>query len=139
MKSILDKEEPRVNMCRRSVCARNRKIQNGRWKPTVFLIKTSDKKPQTHTDTSHLTTLVSRFLRTLENVKSWNQLDSLKFLASYDFLPPPPYSSEKPISDCFSRTGLETSLSHVGRSCLTSCKGLKSLQEEREVALNRGL
>ena len=28
--------------------------------------------------TSHLTTLVSRFLRTLENVKSWNQLDSLK-------------------------------------------------------------
>lgn len=28
--------------------------------------------------TSHLTTLVSRFLRTLENVKSLNQLDSLK-------------------------------------------------------------
>jgi len=28
--------------------------------------------------TSHLTTLVNRFLRTLENVKSWNQLDSLK-------------------------------------------------------------
>lgn len=28
--------------------------------------------------TSHLTTLVSRFLRTLENVKSWNHLDSLK-------------------------------------------------------------
>ena len=28
--------------------------------------------------TSHLTTLVSRFLKTLENVKSWNQLDSLK-------------------------------------------------------------
>jgi len=28
--------------------------------------------------TSHLTTLVSRFLTTLENMKSWNQLDSLK-------------------------------------------------------------
>jgi hypothetical protein len=56
----------------------NRKIQNGRWKPTVFLIKASDENPQPHTDTSHLTTLVSRFLRTLENVKSWNQLDSLK-------------------------------------------------------------
>jgi len=28
--------------------------------------------------TSHLTTLVSRFLRALENVKSWNQLNSLK-------------------------------------------------------------
>ena len=28
--------------------------------------------------TSHLTTLVSRFLRTLENVKSWNHLDGLK-------------------------------------------------------------
>jgi len=27
---------------------------------------------------SHLTTLVNRFLRTLENVKSWNGLDSLK-------------------------------------------------------------
>ncbi|MEM3378703.1 MAG: hypothetical protein QXV09_05710 [Candidatus Bathyarchaeia archaeon] len=27
--------------------------------------------------TSHLTTLVTRFLRALENVKSWNQLDSL--------------------------------------------------------------
>lgn len=27
---------------------------------------------------SHLTTLVARFLKTLENVKSWNQLDSLK-------------------------------------------------------------
>ena len=27
--------------------------------------------------TSHLTTLVARFLRALENVKSWNQLDSL--------------------------------------------------------------
>ncbi len=27
--------------------------------------------------TSHLTTLVVRFLRALENVKSWNQLDSL--------------------------------------------------------------
>lgn len=28
--------------------------------------------------TSHLTTLVTRFLKTLENVKSWNQLDSLR-------------------------------------------------------------
>lgn len=28
--------------------------------------------------TSHLTTLVSRFLRTLENVKCWNQLDTLR-------------------------------------------------------------
>ena len=27
--------------------------------------------------TSHLTTLVTRFLRALENVKRWNQLDSL--------------------------------------------------------------
>jgi len=26
--------------------------------------------------TSHLTTLVNRFLRTLENMKSWNQIDS---------------------------------------------------------------
>ena len=56
----------------------NRKIQNGRWKPTVFLIKTSEENPQPHSDTSHLTTLVIRFLRTLENVKSWNQLDCLK-------------------------------------------------------------
>ena len=28
--------------------------------------------------TSHLTTIVSRFLRTLQNMKSWNQLESLK-------------------------------------------------------------
>ena len=56
----------------------NRKSRNGTWNPTVFLIKTSDKNSQTHANTSHLTTLVSRFLRTLENVKSWNQLDSLK-------------------------------------------------------------
>jgi len=27
---------------------------------------------------SHLTTLASRFLRTLEDMKSWNKLDSLK-------------------------------------------------------------
>lgn len=56
----------------------NRKSQNRTWNPTVFLIKTSDKNSQTHAKTSHLTTLVNRFLRTLENVKSWNQLDSLK-------------------------------------------------------------
>ena len=56
----------------------NRKIQNGRWKPTVFLIKTCNKNPQPHNNTSHLTTLVSRFLRTLQNMKPWNQLDSLK-------------------------------------------------------------
>ncbi len=63
-------------------------------------------------------------------------VNCLKFFFSYDFIPPPPYSFEKPVSDCFSRTGLETSLSHVGRSCLTFCKGVKSLQKEREVALN---
>ena len=56
----------------------NRKIQNGRWKQTVFLIKTCNKNPQPHNNTSHLTTLVSRFLRTLQNMKPWNQLDSLK-------------------------------------------------------------
>ena len=28
--------------------------------------------------TSHLTMFVTRFLRALENMKSWNQLDSLK-------------------------------------------------------------
>lgn len=28
--------------------------------------------------TSHLTTLVTRFLKALENVKRWNQLDSLR-------------------------------------------------------------
>ena len=29
-------------------------------------------------EVSHLTTLVSRLLRSIENVKSWNQLDDLK-------------------------------------------------------------
>jgi len=28
--------------------------------------------------TSHLTTLVNRFLQTLENMKAWNQLENLK-------------------------------------------------------------
>lgn len=28
--------------------------------------------------TSHLTTLVHRFLQTLQNIRTWNQLDSLK-------------------------------------------------------------
>jgi len=56
----------------------NRKSQNRTWNPTVFLIRTSDKNPQTQPNTSHLTTLVSRFLKTLQNMKFWNQLDSLK-------------------------------------------------------------
>jgi len=62
---------------RASSCC-NKKRRDGTWNPTVFLIKTSDKNSQTHTYTSHLTTLVSRFLKTLEYVKSWNQLDTLK-------------------------------------------------------------
>lgn len=56
----------------------NRKRRNRTWNPTVFLIKTSDKNSLTHANTSHLTTLVSRFLKTLQNMKSWNQLDTLK-------------------------------------------------------------
>ncbi|MFQ5836566.1 MAG: hypothetical protein ACE5HG_01810 [Candidatus Bathyarchaeia archaeon] len=56
----------------------NRKSQNGTWNPTVFLIKKSDKNPHTYANTSHLTTLVSRFLKTLQNMKFWNQLDTLK-------------------------------------------------------------
>ena len=56
----------------------NRKSQNRTWKPKVFLIKTSDKNLLTHANTSHLTTLVNRFLKTLQNMKFWNQLDRLK-------------------------------------------------------------
>lgn len=67
-----------VKSCTRASSCCNKKRRDGTWNPTVFLIKTSDKNSQTQTHTSHLTTLVSRFLKTLEYVKSWNQLDTLK-------------------------------------------------------------
>lgn len=51
----------------------NHKSKGGKWTPTVFLIK----KRQPQTKTTHLTTLVNRFLRTLENLKVWNQLDNI--------------------------------------------------------------
>jgi hypothetical protein len=55
----------------------NRKSRDGTWNPTMFLFKTSLENPQPTAYASHLTTLVSRFLKTLENVKAWNHLDSL--------------------------------------------------------------
>jgi hypothetical protein len=51
----------------------NRKTHNGLWNPTIYLTKTK----RSQIVSSHLTTLVERFLRTLENVKDWNHLDNL--------------------------------------------------------------
>jgi hypothetical protein len=51
----------------------NRKTHNGLWNPTIYLTKTN----RSQIVSSHLTTLVERFLRTLDNMKDWNQLDNL--------------------------------------------------------------
>jgi hypothetical protein len=37
----------------------------------------TNKSLSSKTETSHLTTLVNRFLTTLENVKHWNQLNNI--------------------------------------------------------------
>jgi len=54
----------------------NRKTHNGLWNPTIYLVKTKNTNRQTENVTSHLTTLVDRFLRTLENMKDWNHIDN---------------------------------------------------------------
>ena len=51
---------------------------NTKGNPPIFLIRTRHRNPQPRFNTSHLSTLVSRFLRTLEAMKAWNQPDSLK-------------------------------------------------------------
>jgi hypothetical protein len=55
----------------------NRKAPDGTWHPTVFLIKLRNEDPPAQANASHLTTLVHRFLATLQTMKSWNQLDRL--------------------------------------------------------------
>ncbi len=73
-----DEEAFAVKARQRAGSCCNRKTQDGTWHPTVFLIKTLNKNPQIYATASHLTTLVNRFLTTLQNMKSWNQLNSLK-------------------------------------------------------------
>jgi hypothetical protein len=51
----------------------NRKTHNGLWNPTIYLTKTK----RSQIVSSHLTTLLERFLRTLDNMKDWNHLNNL--------------------------------------------------------------
>ena len=51
---------------------------NTKGNPTIFLIPTPHRTPQPHINTSHLSTLVRRFLRTLDAMKTWNQLNALE-------------------------------------------------------------
>ena len=51
---------------------------NTKGNPTIFLVETPDRNPQTVFNPSHLSTLVSRFLRTLEDMKAWNDLEGLR-------------------------------------------------------------
>ena len=51
---------------------------NTKGNPTIFLVETPDRNPQTVFNPSHLSTLVSRFLRTLEDLKTWNHLEGLR-------------------------------------------------------------
>ena len=51
---------------------------NTKGNPTIFLVETPDRTPQTVFKPSHLSTLVGRFLRTLEDMKAWNHLKGLK-------------------------------------------------------------
>ena len=51
---------------------------NTKGNPTIFLIPTPHSNLQPQVSTSHLSTLVRRFLRTLDAMKAWNQLDRLK-------------------------------------------------------------
>jgi len=51
--------------------------------------------------------------------------------------PRPPIDNEKQVSACFSKTKLETGLSHVGKSSPTSNKALKSPQKVKKGAINK--
>jgi hypothetical protein len=51
---------------------------NTKGNPTIFPIPTSHGNTHTVFKPSHLSLLVGRFLRTLEDMKAWNQLKALK-------------------------------------------------------------